>query len=561
MRAKRFRLVQRILIGVLFLEIVIASLAAGARLRFAAWDYFEPVRHSMDVSNGWGWGQRALRYGFFNLYDHVVADRGDGEYSLDYTPLRLGVMTGWARWTNRQFPGNSEWRGDYGFNSPLLFLNMGMEGVSAIGIFLLVRRWKLVGRAGQAQRLKKGYDGLWHGLFAAVLFWVNPALIIDGHAWPQWDVWPVPFFVFALLAATCERWVVAGILLGVGVMFKGQLMLVAPLFVLWPLFMNAPRAALRVVIGFGSAVAVIASPWLIGHGALWVAGVVLVPIIVRRNWYRGRPLAAAWITVPIAVELMLWPLILSGNRGWMAMALVVALAIVLIVGARRMSDGWVWCQMIFALACGLFLCPMLFDGSMAWYKIGFAYGAGKFQEMTIGAENLAAILERYFGVQAKDGVFTINLPAFSVHHLVSVQQLLGAIYGVTLIVAAAAAAVHWQRRDPRFLVAVVMPWMMFFALLTHMHERYLVWAACLSALWTAAGAGMTILHLVISGLAFLMIAQTLVMKRVDVYPGMAGVIKAAWGGMAWMVLLVAGVVLFQALVVWRTEPSRKDSVR
>ena len=41
---------------------------------------------------------------------------------------------------------------------------------------------------------------------------LNPAVLIDGHAWPQWDVWPVPFVVFALLAASCGRWLVAGML-------------------------------------------------------------------------------------------------------------------------------------------------------------------------------------------------------------------------------------------------------------------------------------------------------------------------------------------------------------
>jgi hypothetical protein len=566
-----------LMLWVLVFEIVILALSTGLRTRRVMWDTFEPVRHTMDISNGWGWGERALRYGFFKLYDHVIADRPDGDFSLDYTPLRLAVMTTWARWTNHAYPGIADWRGDYAFNAPLLHLNTLMELISTIGIFLLVRVWTVRGDLAPPGRSKvrnwleklsaaltgarptrmqkqmppaqaQPFQGCGRGLLAALLFWFNPALLIDGHAWPQWDVWPVPFFVFALLAATTERWFVAGLLLGVGVMLKGQLMLVAPLFVLWPLFMNAPRAATKVVLGFCGMIALIASPWLIGHGALWVAGVVLVPAIVRRDWYRKRPLASVWITVPIALELVVWPLILPGNQGWVQVAAVTMLAIVIMGAGRRLSSKW-WMPLVaLGLAGGLFLCPILFDGSMAWYKIGFTYGAGKFQEMTIGAENLAAILERSLGTAGKDGVFVIDVPAIFLHHVVTVQQVLGAIYGVTLVVASMAAAMHSNRRDPRLLVAAIMPWVMFFALLTRMHERYLVWAACLSAAWVAAGVGMTLVHLLISGLAFMMIAQTLVLKQPEVYPVMAGLIKAASGGLAWMVLLAGCMVVFGAVM-------------
>ena len=31
--------------------------------------------------------------------------------------------------------------------------------------------------------------------------WLEPSLILDAHAWPQWDVWILPFYLFATLAA------------------------------------------------------------------------------------------------------------------------------------------------------------------------------------------------------------------------------------------------------------------------------------------------------------------------------------------------------------------------
>jgi hypothetical protein len=494
-------------------------------------------------------------------------------------------MTAYARWARQAHPEATGWHADYAFTAPLLDLNTLMALLSAIGVFLVVRTWSVrhdlappqgsavrawiertaarltgarVPRGASARRRghesspqPRPFHGLGRGLLAAILFWLNPALLVDAHAWPQWDVWPVPFFVFALLAASHERWLVTGALLAVGAMLKGQILLVAPFFVLWPLFSNAPRAATRVVVGFFGAAAVIAAPWLVGHGAIWVAGVVLVPLVLARKAFRARPLAPVWITVPIALELILWPLIVPAARAPVPAGVLAGLAVILVAAGRRLCTRWIPCQIGFAAAAALFLCPVLFDGSMSWFKVGFAYGAAKFPEMTVGAENLAALLERHFGLAGRDGVWTIDLPAFFVYHVVTVKELLGGIYLVTLVVAAIAAAVHSTRRDPRVLVAAVLPWAMCFALLTQMHERYLVWAACLSALWVAAGVGMTLVHLLLTGLAFVMIAQSLTEGHAGAFPAFDPLLRATAGGLSWLVLLVAGLALFGALVSTR----------
>ena len=69
-----------------------------------------------------------------------------------------------------------------------------------------------------------------------MLVWCNPLLLIDSHAWPQWDVWILPIFLFAALLASLNRWMLAGMLLGIGCMFKGQMLLAGPVLILWPLF-------------------------------------------------------------------------------------------------------------------------------------------------------------------------------------------------------------------------------------------------------------------------------------------------------------------------------------
>ena len=55
-------------------------------------------------------------------------------------------------------------------------------------------------------------------------------MILDAHGWPQWDVWILPFYLFAALAALKNRWFWCGCLLALGAMLKGQLLFVAPLF-------------------------------------------------------------------------------------------------------------------------------------------------------------------------------------------------------------------------------------------------------------------------------------------------------------------------------------------
>jgi hypothetical protein len=96
-------------------------------------------------------------------------------------------------------------------------------------------------------------------------------MILDAHGWPQWDVWILPFYLFAALSALKNRWFLCGCLLAVGAMFKGQLLFVAPFFVLWPLWQKRWTRALRVLAGFMATAALIASPWLLRTTSAWIA--------------------------------------------------------------------------------------------------------------------------------------------------------------------------------------------------------------------------------------------------------------------------------------------------
>ncbi len=63
------------------------------------------------------------------------------------------------------------------------------------------------------------------------------------------------------------RGLTAGLLLGLGAMFKGQLMLVAPMIIAWPMFDRQWKLSARVMVGIAIGIGAVAWPWLI-HGSM-----------------------------------------------------------------------------------------------------------------------------------------------------------------------------------------------------------------------------------------------------------------------------------------------------
>ena len=90
-------------------------------------------------------------------------------------------------------------------------------------------QWKTGG--GRRNTLRQLRITCW---IAGGLLWLDPAVMVDGYGWPQWDIWCVPFYIWAAWAASTNRWFATGVLLLIGAMFKAQLMMVAPvLLALW----------------------------------------------------------------------------------------------------------------------------------------------------------------------------------------------------------------------------------------------------------------------------------------------------------------------------------------
>jgi len=60
------------------------------------------------------------------------------------------------------------------------------------------------------------------------------------------------------------------------------------------------------------------------------------------------------------------------------------------------------------------------------------------------------------------------------------------------------AARYLQNRDPRALIAIATPWLLMFALLGQMHERYLMWGAVVSTVALGVSIRLSIVHFIIS---------------------------------------------------------------
>jgi hypothetical protein len=472
------RFARRALLSVL----IISLLLGGIQLRQWTWDETRHVRFQHDIVNAFYWGSETLREarrlspdeasanswtafarGYFALYDRVKRKAYDHDYHLDYPPLRLLVMSIWTRLVRSDFPGVDD--GHPKHVKPLLNANLFCELISAVAIFLLVRLW--VHRASDAtgsrflQRLPAESRAWICGLAAAGAVWLEPSMILDAHGWPQWDVWILPSYLFAALAASTKRWFWCGCLLAIGAMLKGQLLLVAPFFVLWPLWQKRWTDALRLLAGFASTTALVVSPWLL-----------------------RTPTALIVVTVVGSVSC-------------------------LIFFGRKFRHAWAWLAGMIAL--GTFVAGALSGGSFAWLQIGFFYGSEHYPYLFISScYNLPFLLDG-LGWSLKDPLWSYEFG--SRYIAVTPQWTLRLVYLGGLALCSLGAARHSRNRDLRLLIAFATPWLLMFALLGQMHERYLMWGAVVSAVALGVSLRVSLIHFIISAMSTAMIVDVMLKDK------------------------------------------------
>jgi hypothetical protein len=512
--------------------LVVALFVAGVQLRRWIGESTRHVRYQHDIVNAFYWGSETLKEarrlspnesaansftgfcrGYFAIYDRVKGKSYEKDYGLDYPPLRLLVMAIWAKQVRNQFPGVDD--GHPKLVNPLLKINLLCELLSAVAIFFLVRlcvqRCSRTTRASLLPGLPLRDRASICGLAAASVAWLEPSMILDAHGWPQWDVWILPFYLFAALAALKNRWFVCGCLLATGAMFKGQLLLVTPFFVLWPLWQKRWTRALRVLAGFTATAAIIASPWLLRTPAAWLALAAVIGASSSFFLQRKLPHQIAWI---------------SGTTG-----------------------------------CATFVIGAFTGGSFAWLKVGFLYGSEHYPYLVISScYNLPSLLSK-LGWSLKDPFWSVHFGSLDFH--LTLQWTLRLLYLGALAICAYGAARQVRDRDPRVLIAITAPWLLMFALLGQMHERYLVWGAVVSAVALGVSLRLSIIHFIVSAASTAMIVHVMLIdKKLEATLWAIDLLKHIRPYASALVLACVAVYLWNTLrmpVFRRRTPRRAES--
>jgi hypothetical protein len=463
--------------------------------------------------------------------------------------------------------------------------------VASVGwwVFLLLR---FLAAVCLARFLPRPFRAPMCALVAATLAWMNPASILDSFGWPQWDVWLPPFFLVAAVFLTLNCWAAAGFMLGLGCMFKGQLLFVSPVLILAPLIAGWLGRFMRLVAGMATGAGLIVWPWLVtNQGAMvWIfratsiaAFFCLLAVLTRGFLLReGRKLwndaSSDWpsylrqVTLGCAALLcaliITIVLILARRRGVPPATVLLVAGIVLLPWflPRRLIAGWI----LLVFASSIWLVGAYDGGSKTWYEIGFVYGTQRHQDMQLGANslsNFSTILHEKYDWQLHDPIVNWNMPDVAgwlqrggkliyTPQELDVQTFCGLLFFCTVLICSVAAAVYLRRRDPKFLAVIVVPWIMFMALLTQMAARYTALGAVVSATLIGVSAEMSLLTFLQMVLACTMLGNQMLSMNNDTAPVALSITHPTYPDMAWLTVMVAAVFFFCAIVPsirWRRK--------
>jgi len=457
--------------------------------------------------------------------------------------------------------------------------------VASIGwwIFLVLRFTSAV---AFARFLPPPFRAVACALVAATLAWINPASILDSYGWPQWEAWLLPFLLVAAVLVSLDWWLTAGLVLGVGCMFKGQLLFLCPVLVLAPLFAGWPIRFLRIATGLTAAAGLVVSPWLVNTShiksyifcALFAAALACVLTFFRRPlrhelarfaahffarfdpprpaakipWHTWTALSLCFLTAA-ALPLLIYHRQDPSLHIW---TILLTLAILVIPWFLRRRTFAAW--LVLVLSASLWLAAFSLNGSFSWWQVGFLYGTQKHQDMQLGAQslsNLSSILSQRYGWSLHDDVGNIHLPFVATPIDMDLQTALATVFAITLLFCTFAAAVHLRRRDKKFLVALVAPCILFVTLLTQMAARYTMFSAVIASLLVAISVGMSLLELLLVILSCAMLGNQLLASFPDTAPVTFSITRPTYPDAGWMMLLLAAVILISAMIPSVRKPN------
>jgi len=110
------------------------------------------------------------------------------------------------------------------------------------------------------------------------------------------------------------------------------------------------------------------------------------------------------------------------------------------------------------------------------------------------------------------------------------------------------AARHSRNRDPRLLIAIATPWLLMFALLGQMHERYLMWGAVVSAVALGVSLRLGLIHFIISAMSTVMIVHVMLIdKKLETTLRVVDVLHNVRPYAAGLLLVCVAVCLWETL--------------
>jgi hypothetical protein len=231
------------------------------------------------------------------------------------------------------------------------------------------------------------------------------------------------------------------------------------------------------------------------------------------------------------------------------------------------------------IAGAMLTCMPVFNTSDGWFYLGFAYGTHHYEKMASGDNNnLPELLEKQWqwddlmapAITLPKGDLSDSIASFIVaidpglknRELknanggidLPLKYLLVSVWISSLILCSIAMSVHDRNRSPRFLIAMATPWIVFFAVMTQMHQRYLLWGASLSAATVAISPGYAVLNIFLSLVAMSQEMQSMFSEGHYGNNSIHHFIEQWHPGVAWAVLLTAAIFQYTALKWERPRP-------